>query len=247
MINSKLNPNYILGSKHTCNICGHHFNSFMPYPEVPQRIRKYNLIGSDRKNFGCRYCGANDRLRHIFLYFSKLNIWAELENKSILHIAPEKHLLNALVLKTNKYTAGDLFPDPKNKLIQKIDITDIQFTNNYFDFIICNHVLEHVPEDTKAMGELYRVLKPKGKAILQTPYSGEIFNSYEDKSINDEKGRLEHFGQKDHVRIYGLDFFEKLKSVGFKLNVINHSDLFDSEDTYKYGVNPRENLILVSK
>jgi SAM-dependent methyltransferase len=242
------NMNYIIGSKHTCNICGHHFNSFVPWKGyVPQRVKKYNIIGSDIQNFGCWHCGAHDRLRHLILYFDKLDMWNELENKSVLHIAPEKYLPDILALKTNEYLAGDLFPDPKNKLVQKMDITNLHFTNNCFDFIICNHVLEHVPDDLKAMEELYRVLKPRGKAILQTPYSEEISDSYEDNSINDEKSRLEHFGQKDHVRIYGLDFFEKLKSVGFELNIVRHDDLFDEKESYIYGVNPRENLILVSK
>jgi len=249
LINLRFNNiKYIIGSKHTCNVCGHHFDSFIPWKGfVSQRVQKYNIIGSNLQNFGCYYCGSHDRLRHLILYFDKLDIWKELENKSILHIAPEEHLQDILVLKTDKYIVGDLSPDPKNKLLQKVDITNLQFMNEYFDFIICNHVLEHVPDDIRAMKELYRVLKKGGKVILQTPYSEEMFDSYEDESINYEKDRLAYFGQEDHVRIYGLGIFEKLKSSGFKLNIVYHNDLFIEEESYKYGLNPRENLIMISK
>jgi len=247
-INLSFNFNYVIGSKRTCNVCGHSFNSFIPWrSSVSDVVGKYKIIGSDLQNYGCFFCGANDRLRHLYLYFDNLGFWAEFDNKNILHIAPEKQLYDVLISKAKTYVAGDLFPDSNNKFIQKTDVTNLYFENESFDLIICNHVLEHVPDDIIAMEELYRVLKKGGKAILQTPYSEEIFESYEDKSIKDEKGRLENFGQEDHVRIYGLDFFEKLKSVGFNLNIVHHFDLFNDEDSYKYGINPREDLIMVSK
>jgi SAM-dependent methyltransferase len=99
----------------------------------------------------------------------------------------------------------------------------------------------------KAMKELYRILKKGGQAVLQTPYSPIIETSFEDESVDTPEKRKEFFGQDDHVRVYGLDFFERLESVGFKLNIVKNDELFSKEECKKYGVNEREDLILVTK
>lgn len=236
--------------KHECVICGNKFNSFIPWPwPIADRIKKYEITGSDLINYQCPYCGCNDRLRHLVLFFNKLNIWDNfVKGEYMLHIAPEIILQKAILSASQiKYISGDLFPDPNNDNIQEVDITDIKYPDEYFDFIICNHVLEHVQDDIKAISELFRVLKKGGKAILQTPYSPKIRNSYEDWSITTEKGRLEFFGQGDHVRIYGLDLFDRLQSVGFTLNIVKSAGLFTQEEARYYGFNNDEDLIIVIK
>ena len=98
------------------------------------------------------------------------------------------------------------------------DITKIPEKENTFDLILCYHILEHVIEDTKAMKELYRVLKPNGTVLIQTPFKEDEI--YEDYTITSETNRLLHFGQEDHVRIYSVDGLKKrLESEGFSVSV----------------------------
>ena len=119
----------------------------------------------------------------------------------LLHIAPEKNLQKILKASTKiNYISGDLNPLVTDR---KIDITDISFGNDYFDFIICNHVLEHIQDDRKAMSELFRILKPGGEAILQVPISKYNKETFEDISITTLEERKKYFGLKKHMRIYG--------------------------------------------
>jgi len=233
-----------------CPICNQKVERFLPYQYKKHKsdfIYKYKTIGSDVENFLCPNCYCHDRSRHIVMYFDAKDIWTNhIINKRVFHIAPETHIQQIISkLKTKEYVCGDLYPT--NDTIMKIDITNIPYEDNHFDFIICNHVLEHVPDDLKAMSEIYRVLNKGGYAVLQTPYSPLIEESYEDKNIITDYERLKYYGQVDHVRIYGLDLFERLKSAGFKLNIIKNDELFDRETCERYGVNYREDLILVSK
>ncbi len=128
----------------------------------------------------------------------------------------------------------------------KADICDLPFSEDEFDFIICNHVLEHIPDDTKALQELYRVLKPGGTAILQVPYKADRKTTFEDDSITDRKERTRIFGQYDHVRVYGMDYFEKLKSVGFKVEAVDYTKELSASTIEKYRL-PIGELIPVCK
>lgn len=236
--------------RHECPNCGNIVERFIPYQYLEHKsdfFAKYKIVGSDTENHTCPRCLCNDRLRHLILFFNRLNIWNKhIVNKKVLHIAPEIHLKGRIhQYNPQNYVCGDLYPIDES--IEKIDITNIQFEDNYFDFIICNHVLEHIPDDLKAMSELYRVLNNNGYALLQTPYSPEIYESFQDSNINTSKLREIYYGQADHVRIYGLDFFEKLASVGFKLQLIYNKDFFSKEECEKYGINYKEDLILVKK
>ena len=115
------------------------------------------------------------------------------KSKKILHVAPEQNLSKKLY-KNKNYITGDL----NSKFVDlKLDITNMDIENESIDVIICNHVLEHIPNDILAMEELYRILKNKGFAILQVPISLDIENTIEDPSIVTEKDRLLHFGQID--------------------------------------------------
>ena len=163
----------------------------------------------------------------------------------LLHIAPEKNLQKALkAFSKIKYISGDLNPLVADR---KIDITDINFENNYFDFIICNHVLEHIVDDRKAMRELFRVLKPEGFAILQVPISKNAKETFEDFSIILPEKKERYFGQKDHVRIYGKDYKNRLESVGFKVVLYDIKKDLSIQDIKKFGLNESEILYLCGK
>lgn len=111
----------------------------------------------------------------------------------------------------------------------KMDITDIRYPDESFDIIICSHVLEHVPDDVKAMSEFHRVLKKNGWAILLVPIAA-MDKTYEDFSIVTEAGRLKAFGQSDHVRKYGKDYIDRLRSAGFNVTVIKKEELASEEE-----------------
>lgn len=239
-----------LGNRHKCYICGRTFSFFIPYKKgaasIPPFIRELEVIGSDVDNFGCVFCGSHDRERHLYMFFDKLNLWQGFTSAVILHIAPERNLPSRIRgMKPANYIMGDL--NPANDEIRKVDATRLDFSDNYFDFVICCHVLEHIIDDRRAMREIFRVLRVGGKAVLQTPFSSILKNSFEDPNINSEELRLRFFGETSHYRIYGTDLFDRLEEVGFELHIIRNDDCFSRDDCDYYGVNHREDLILVEK
>lgn len=166
------------------------------------------------------------------------------EKLNVLHFAPEQAFLKRFrKLKNITYTTTDL-----NSPIAdvKADICQLPFQENEFDFIICNHVLEHIPDDTKALEELFRVLAPNGTAILQVPYDKHREHTFEDDSITDPKERARIFGQYDHVRVYGMDYFEKLASVGFTVEAVDYTAYFSEEEIEKMRL-PKGELLPVCK
>jgi predicted SAM-dependent methyltransferase len=150
----------------------------------------------------------------------------------VLHFAPEQAFYKLFRNQKNlDYTTTDLFSPLADV---KADICDLPFEDNQYDVILCNHVLEHIPDDTKAMQELYRVLKPGGMAILQIPQDLKRAVTFADDTITDQKKRAEIFGQYDHVRIYGRDYFDKLRSIGFKVIEEDYTNTIAPELVEKY-------------
>lgn len=239
------------GNQKQCYICKKRFHSFTKfnggYKKLPLWNQKLNIVGSDIDNFGCRYCGSHDRERHLFMFFDKLDMWTKFKNAKVLHFAPEKNLADKIVsLNPEDYVKADLFP--ANESIVKIDLQDIHFENNFFDIVICNHVLEHVPDYKKALQEIFRVLKPNGIAILQTPYSNVLEDNFEDSGINTDELRSLFYGQKDHLRYFSKKrFLNSLNKVGFKLEIVEHKAYFDEQQAELFGVNSKEELIQVKK
>ncbi|CAM3890968.1 class I SAM-dependent methyltransferase [Flavobacterium sinopsychrotolerans] len=150
----------------------------------------------------------------------------------VLHFAPEQAFYKLFRNQKNlDYTTTDLFSPLADV---KADICNLPFEDNQYDVILCNHVLEHIPDDTKAMQELYRVLKPGGMAILQIPQDLSRATTFADDSITDQKERAKIFGQYDHVRIYGRDYFDKLRSIGFKVIEEDYTNKIAPELVEKY-------------
>jgi SAM-dependent methyltransferase len=166
------------------------------------------------------------------------------ENLKVLHFAPEQAFYKRFREMENlDYTTTDL-----NSPIAdvKADICNLPFKDNTYDFIICNHVLEHIPEDTKALQEIFRILAPGGTAIMQVPYKADLAHTFEDDTITDKKERTRIFGQYDHVRVYGMDYFEKLSSIGFQVEAADYTKTLSSEEVEKYRL-PKGELIPVCK
>jgi predicted SAM-dependent methyltransferase len=240
----------MLGGRHECYICKQRFNHFYPYKggeaSRPPFVRELEVIGSDIDHFSCPFCRSHDRERHLFMFFDRLGLWDALRSSTVLHVAPERKLAQAIGrLEPTIFVQADL--QPTSKEVRRVDIVSIEFPDDHFDFIICNHVLEHVVEDEKAMSELFRVLKRGGHAVLQTPFTKVLSRSFEDSSIATDELRKRYYGEASHVRVYGRDLFTKLERVGFCLKLKRHGDYFSQEESVRFGVNPREDLILVSK
>jgi ubiquinone/menaquinone biosynthesis C-methylase UbiE len=147
-------------------------------------------------------------------------------------------------MKNLDYTTADL-DSPLADI--KLDVQDMKIADNSFDVVFCNHVLEHVPDDLKAMREIYRVLKPGGMAIMQVPMNPDLKETFEDPSITDPKERHRLFGQYDHVRMYGADYHDRLKAAGFEVHVVDYSKRLSREEFEKYALPLREKLHVCSK
>lgn len=218
------------GKQYTCPCCNKSYASFASYGY------------KTRPNALCRWCLSLERHRGLWLYIhQRTNLLKE--QLKVLHFAPEHQFQMLLKNAPNlDYTSADL--DMPTAML-KMDITNITFDDNTFDVIICNHVLEHVPDDRKAMSELYRVLKPGGWAILQTPMSNSPLTE-EDLSITDPKERERRFGQDDHVRTYGMDKKDRLESVGFKVRLDQFLMDLDDATVQKYAL-LREDIWVAEK
>src|SRR5690606_8083829 len=172
-----------------------------------------------------------ERHRLLWLYLKEKTDFFTAPHK-VLHFAPEQAFYKRFRNQKNlDYTTTDL-NSPLADV--KADICDLPFADNSFDFILCNHVLEHIPDDTKAMQELYRILKSGGTAILQIPQDLERSKTFEDDSITDPKERAKIFGQYDHVRVYGRDYFEKLRKIGFEVEEVDYTNQLAPEVIDEY-------------
>ena len=240
----------ILGSAKLCYACNKRVGRFLPYrggwKDVPPLIKVLDVIGSDVENFSCPRCGAHDRERHLLMYFDHAGMWKRIAGANVLHFAPERVLAARISnARPARYVKADLLPAAADTTRE--DISKLSFGDRTFGVVIANHVLEHVADDRAAMNEIFRVLQPGGLAVLQTPYSDKLTSTFEDESIRDEEGRLQAFGQEDHVRLYGRDLFSRLEGVGFVSKVLEHDTALEDYGESLYGVNRREPFICMER
>jgi hypothetical protein len=243
------------------------YRSFRKY-RTNQYYRKYGvecpICNSVFKNFGsygivkrenalCHKCGSLERHRLLWKFINEnLDFLKPNAKICVLHFAPENMFYDYFDgLSMLEYVPCDLFPEEymfegKSKT-QKVDITKIPFENDYFDLIICNHVLEHIPDDRLAMTELYRVMKKDGQGIFQVPIDINRDVTYEDFSIMLPREREKAFGQHDHVRVYGLDYSNKLMHAGFNVKQDEYVKKFTSSELKRYGLIPSEVIYHCSK
>jgi len=227
----RLVKNMLSGVK--CPICKSRFEIFKPFG-LPIR-----------KNAQCPNCQSLERHRLLWLYLQTKERINDFKNIRILHFAPEEIFFNYFS-NNNKieYFPVDLYPEiykyKGQSKISRADITQIPFPQNHFDFILCNHVLEHIIDDKRAMAELYRVMKKGGFGIFQVPIDYSRESTYEDFSITDPSKREIEFGQYDHVRWYGKDYPERLKNAGFKVYEDEFVKTFNTKGLFKNGLMKNE-------
>lgn len=226
-----IRPFYI-GNKVECPVCGNHFRKFLPYG---------NKAGVNRL---CPVCLSLERHRLMWLYLKNHSDFFSKDSK-VLHIAPEQPFYKRFRKAVNlDYTTGDLV-SPLADI--HFDIMKIPLEDNTYDWVICNHVLEHVESDIKAMQEILRILKPGGRAIMQVPINYTYKETHEDLSITDPKERERVFGQYDHVRWHGLDYPERIKQAGFKVEKFDIKHHLSAELVERYRLDKQELLFVAVK
>lgn len=210
------------GDTFTDPIDGKSFRKFLPYG-----------YGKQRENALSPSTLSLERHRLIWLFLKEeTDFFTSKTTKKVLHIAPEQCFLDIFKKQKNlDYITSDI-ESPIADV--KADICNLPFKEDSFDVVFCNHVLEHIANDTKAMQELYRVLKPGGMGIFQIPQDISREKTFEDPTITDKKERTIIFGQYDHVRVYGKDYFDKLRSIGFKVDEIDYSKKITSEKMKRF-------------
>ena len=221
------------GDSYTDPIDGKSFSRFLPYGYENQRE---NVLSPSTLSL--------ERHRLLWIYLRDYTDFFTAAHK-VLHFAPEQAFYKRFRKLDNiSYTTTDL-NSPLADV--KADICDLPFEDESFDFILCNHVLEHIPDDDKALSELYRILRSGGTAILQIPQDLSREHTFEDDSITDPAERARIFGQYDHVRVYGRDFFDKLRAAGFQVEEVDLTAELSKELVEKYRLAAGEIIPVVSK
>lgn len=224
---------WLRGKKYTDPIDGKQFKAFLPYGYENPRD---NVLSPSTLSL--------ERHRLLWLFLKKETDFF-ISDLKVLHFAPEQAFYKRFRRMENIiYTTTDL-----NSPLADVeaDICDLPFKDNTYDVILCNHVLEHIPNDQKAMQELYRVMKPGGWGIFQIPQDLDREHTFEDHSITDRKERAKIFGQYDHVRIYGRDYFDKLRNIGFNVTEVSFNKNLTPEEIDRYRLAPNEIIPLVRK
>ena len=245
----------LISARHHCPVCDARVIAFLPLPEVFHETQKkhgFPFADSDAETcnttaYLCPSCEASDRDRLYAIYLS--DHLKSLSNGELVDFGPSAPLsafIRQLIEGRNiEYRTADLLTDNAD---DRVDITDLHsYENDRFDFFICSHVLEHVPDDRKALRELYRILKPGGKAILMVPIILSIDQIDEDPSVTDESELWRRFGQDDHIRLYSKSgFLERVREAGFRVHELN-KEFFGEELFERAGISPQSVLYVVEK
>jgi len=221
---------YLKGDTYTDPIDGNSFRKLLPYGYSKQRK---NALSPSTLSL------ERHRLMWLFLK-NETSFFTSSKKIKTLHIAPEQCFLKIFKKQKNlDYVTSDL-ESPIADV--KADICNLPFKDDSFDVVFCNHVLEHIPDDKKAMQELFRVLKKGGFGVFQIPQDMSRENTFEDASITDKEERTKIFGQYDHVRVYGRDYFNKLRSVGFKVDEVDYTQRITPEELERFCLMKNEIL-----
>jgi len=224
---------FMKGNRFVDPIDGQGYYSLLPYGYEKQRD---NVLSPGTFSL--------ERHRLMWLYLKNETSFFT-EKAKVLHIAPEQSFIKRFrAMKNIEYITSDI-ESPLADV--KADICDLPFGDDTFDIVFCNHVLEHIPDDHKAMSELFRVMKPGGWGIFQVPISYQRDVTYEDPTVTTKEERKEKFGQYDHVRVYGLDYYKRLEDAGFNVEKVNYTRQIPSEEVQKYCLEKGEILPVVRK
>jgi hypothetical protein len=209
-----------------CPVCGYH-GMFAPHGNPP------------RMDACCPSCGLLERHRLIHLFCERTTPFAKADR--ILHFAPERQLKSYLAAKVGTYETADLKDDP-TLTHPGLNIENTGLPDSQYDWIICNHVLEHV-NDAKALAEFHRMLKPGAHALITIPVAEGMPHTFEDATINTPEARLLHYGQADHVRYFSRDVRDRIRAAGFELTEFNP----DWPDVAIYSLSRDSTIFIATK
>jgi len=220
------------GFRLECPCCGGRFWEFLPFGVTP------------RPNALCPACGSLERHRLLWLYLKdRTNFFTD--RLTVLDVAPTRFFSEQCTRFRNlDYVSADISSPLANL---QLDITDVPLPDGSFDCIICCHVLEHIPDDRKAMRELCRILAPGGWAIIQSPIDSDRDKTFEDSRVVSPEDRKRLFGQDDHVRIYGRDYKDRLEEAGFIVRVDRYTRDLRPRDIRRYSLRSDEEIYFCSK
>jgi len=235
-----------LGRRLECPFCGWHFRCFKPAGFHYRVIVEKQVIGGHwHRDNVCPRCLSNARERLAYLYLKDRTALFDKPTR-LLHVAPEPQLASVLKRSANiKYVSADLFGPG---VMSRFDIQQTPFMDQTFDVVICNHVMEHVADDSVAMAEVHRILKPGGWALLQIPVALKLDQTIEDPTALTEAQRIERFGQEDHVRLYARgDYISRLQAAGFDVKVESYPLALGSAKVDRFGLVEEEEVFVCSK
>lgn len=223
---------WYVGRRFSCPCCQGRFRRFLSHGVKA------------RPNAECPGCGALERHRLIWFYLEhRTNLYTD--RLKVLHFAPEGALQKKCVAMPNlDYVSADLC-SPRAQV--RFDICSIPYPDNSFDVILCSHVLEHVPDDRKAMAELFRVMRPNGWGIIQVPVDLTREETFEDLSVASPKERERLFGHRDHVRIYAMDYYDRLRAAGFEVRLDTYVKTLARDLIMKHSLPERQVIYLCTK
>lgn len=222
------------GHGRECPICGSRYRRFMPYGYV-----------TSREDALCPHCLSLERHRMIWLWLGECSTLFD-SRPRLLHIAPEVSLMRhfkRLYRGTDNYITADL-ESPLADM--HFDVQQIPLEDCSVDVVICNHLMEHVEDDRRAMSELYRILKPGGWGIALVPEDRSRAITFEDDSITDPEERTRIFGQYDHRRIYGRDYDTRLAEAGFRVERICYTTRLNETQQRLYAIG-NDDLVIIHK
>jgi SAM-dependent methyltransferase len=219
------------GRRYRCPCCGMHARLFLPYGTPP------------RSNRACPSCGSLQRHRVLAFYLRReLNISAA--SRRILHVAPERAIRSVLgSLRSGSYVTIDV---KQPTVSARADLARLPFPDAAFNIIICSHVLEHIPNDVACMAEMQRVLTASGRALIMVPVKRQLSATLEDPSLTDPDERLAVYGHREHVRYYGSDVADRLRTAGFAVDEVDMVDHLAPGEAERAVVRPGE-LIYVCR
>jgi SAM-dependent methyltransferase len=232
----------------SCNICGVNGVNFEDYPLIAEEsfYETHKMIGAGyRKNSICPVCSSVDRYRWVYWVMqNKTDILTK--QNTVLHFAPEAPIYKILAKQSNiDYYPCDLYPTYG---MHKVDVTDIPYRDDFFDYVIINHVLEHIADEKQALCELFRVLKPNGTVIISVPICRNLEKTFEDSRISTKEDRLKYYGQEDHVRLYGLDYKSRFSQIdGVEIREFSPRKEMDDDMISKYGFIKDDVVMLCGK
>lgn len=220
---------FFLGHRYSCNCCSKSFRKFHDKGNLP------------RKNAQCPYCGSLERTRLLLFYLKNETEIFTQSGLKILHIAPERPIFNLLKKTDAIYIDGDLNPACARHVV---DATSLKYPDNFFDYIICSHVLGHIPDEAKAIKELTRVLKMTGTALFLTLINLQKYETLESGRPLTDMERIQLYGEPDLFRKHGEDFTERLAEYGFRVERIDYRIAFTPETNEKFRLGNGEREII---